>query len=75
MIAASRVLIGQHYVTDVLVGAMLGIVFPYYVRDRFAARRWLFEPKPQGGYRIRGEKTQRRLGWPRLGQPAKNQTV
>ena len=75
LIAASRVLIGQHYMMDVLVGAMLGIVFPYYVRDRFAARRWLFERDPQGGYRIRGEKTQRRLGWPRLGPRATNQTV
>ncbi len=75
LIAASRVLIGQHYVTDVLLGAMLGIVFPYYVRDRFAARRWLFERSPHGGYRIRGEKTQRWLGWPRLGQRATNQPV
>src|SRR3989337_2419150 len=53
-IAASRVLIGQHYVTDVLFGAILGTVFPYWVRDRFAARRWLFESTPEGGYPIRG---------------------
>ena len=53
-IAASRVLIGEHYVTDVVLGAILGTVFPYYVRDRFAARRWLFEPAPGGGYRLRG---------------------
>jgi membrane-associated phospholipid phosphatase len=66
-IAASRVLIGQHYVTDVVLGAILGTVFPYVVRDRFAARRWLFERTPEGGYRIRGARTQRWLGWP---QPA-----
>ena len=53
-IAASRVLIGQHYVTDVVLGAILGTAFPYFVRDRFAARRWLFERTPEGGYRIRG---------------------
>ncbi len=57
-------LIGQHYVTDVVLGAILGTAFPYVVRDRFAARRWLFERTPEGGYRIRGVRTQRWLGWP-----------
>ena len=71
-IAASRFLIGQHYVTDVLLGAVLGSVFPYFVRDRFAARRWLFERTPDGGYRIRGGRTQRWLGWPEIGQEEKN---
>jgi undecaprenyl-diphosphatase len=68
-IAASRVLIGQHYVTDVVLGAILGTVFPYLVRDRFAARRWLFERAPEGGYRIRGARTQRWLGWHRHTAP------
>lgn len=63
-IAASRVLIGEHYVTDVVAGAILGTAFPYLVRERFAARRWLFERTPDGGYRIRGVRTQRWLGWP-----------
>lgn len=63
-IAASRVLIGQHYFTDVVLGAILGTAVPYVVRDRFAARRWLFERTPEGGYRIRGARTQRWLGWP-----------
>ena len=69
-IAASRVLIGQHYVTDVVLGAILGIAFPYFVRERFAARRWLFERTPEGGYRIRGARTQRWLGWPQPERPA-----
>ena len=69
-IAASRVLIGQHYVTDVVLGAILGTAFPYFVRDRFAARRWLFERTPEGGYRIRGARTQRWLGWPQPERPA-----
>lgn len=68
-IAASRILIGQHYVTDVVLGAILGTVFPYFVRDRFAARRWLFERTPDGGYRIRGVRTQRWLGWPQPERP------
>jgi undecaprenyl-diphosphatase len=63
-IAASRVLIGQHYFTDAVGGAILGTAFPYLVRDRFAARRWLFEPDAQGGYRLRGERTRNWLGWP-----------
>jgi membrane-associated phospholipid phosphatase len=67
-IAASRVLLGEHYVTDVVFGAILGTAVPYYVRDRFAARRWLFERTPQGGYRIRGARTRRWLGW----QPPKS---
>lgn len=67
-IAASRVLIGEHYLTDVVLGAILGTVFPYYVRDSFAARRWLFERTREGGYRLRGSRTRRSLGWPRIGQ-------
>jgi len=63
-IAASRVLIGQHYFTDVVAGAILGAAFPYFVRSRFAARRWLFEPIPRGGYRLRGGRTRNWLGWP-----------
>jgi undecaprenyl-diphosphatase len=63
-IAASRILIGEHYFTDVVGGAILGTAFPYIVRERFAARRWLFERTPDGGYRLRGVRTQRWLGWP-----------
>lgn len=63
-IALSRVLIGVHYFTDAVLGAILGMVFPYLARDRFAARRWLFEYAPQGGYRLRGARTQAWLGWP-----------
>jgi membrane-associated phospholipid phosphatase len=72
-IAASRVLLGEHYFTDVVFGAILGTLVPYYVRDRFAARRWLFERTPEGGYRIRGQRTQRWLGWPG-GKPAPGDT-
>jgi undecaprenyl-diphosphatase len=63
-IAASRVLIGQHYFTDALGGAILGTAFPYLVRERFAARRWLFEKVPGGFYRLRGERTRDWLNWP-----------
>jgi len=63
-IAASRVFVGAHYFTDAVLGAALGIAFPYFVRDRFAARRWLFEYAPDGGYRLRGPRTQAWLSWP-----------
>ena len=63
-IAASRVLIGAHYFTDVVLGAALGTAFPYLVRDRFAARRWLFVRTADGSYRIRGPRIQAWLGWP-----------
>ena len=51
-----------HYV---VLGAILGTAFPYLVRDRFTARKWLFERTPDGSYRIRGARTQRWLGWPK----------
>ena len=65
-IAASRIFIGEHYFTDVVVGAILGTAFPYLVRERFAVRRWLFERQKDGGYRIRGSRTQRWLNFPKL---------
>ena len=34
--------------------AFSGRPFPFIVRERFAFRRWLFEPLPGGGYRLRG---------------------
>jgi membrane-associated phospholipid phosphatase len=53
-IAASRVLIGEHYVTDILLGAALGTAFPSFLRGSFAARRLLFERTREGDYRLRG---------------------
>jgi undecaprenyl-diphosphatase len=53
-IAASRVMVGAHYLMDVVVGAALGTAFAYFVRERFAARRFLFERTKDGGYRLRG---------------------
>lgn len=62
-VAFSRVLIGVHYFTDAVLGAILGTAFPYIVRDRFAARRWFFEYAPEGGYRLRAPRVQNWLGW------------
>jgi len=74
-IALSRVLIGVHYFTDAVLGAILGITFPYLVRDRFAARRWLFEPAPGGGYRLRAARLQGWLNWPEAMRRSQEQTA
>ena len=48
VIAVSRVALGVHYPTDVLAGAMLGLLGAYLVRWLFATRRWMFEVTPAG---------------------------
>ncbi len=42
LIAASRVIIGEHYPTDITAGAVLGILGAYAVRRLFVSRGWLF---------------------------------
>jgi membrane-associated phospholipid phosphatase len=42
-IAISRVILGMHYPTDVVAGAVVGIMGAYLVRWWFAGRRWAFE--------------------------------
>jgi PAP2 superfamily len=74
-IALSRVLIGVHYFTDAVLGAILGMSFPYLVRDRFAARRWLFEYAPGGGYRFRVPRLQAWLNWPDAIQKSQEHTM
>jgi membrane-associated phospholipid phosphatase len=52
-IAISRVSLGVHYPSDVLAGALLGLVGAYAVRLLFASRRWVFEATPAGNIRTR----------------------
>lgn len=42
MIALSRVITGQHYLTDIVGGAVLGTLGAYAIRYFFARRGWLF---------------------------------
>lgn len=52
-IALSRVTGGVHYPSDVLGGAILGLLGAYAARWWFAGRRWMFESAPNGQIRAR----------------------
>lgn len=52
-IALSRVTLGAHYPSDVLIGAVVGLLGAYAVRWWFAGRRWMFESAPNGQIRAR----------------------
>jgi len=52
-IALSRLTLGVHFPTDVLGGAVVGLLGAYAVRWWFAARRWTFESAPNGQIRAR----------------------
>jgi membrane-associated phospholipid phosphatase len=41
-VALSRVVIGEHYPTDIVAGAVLGVMGAYAVRALFARNGWLF---------------------------------
>jgi len=57
----SRVVVGDHYPTDVLAGFVIGALGTYFVRNLFARRRWLFKTMPDGRVRYRGVPALRRL--------------
>jgi membrane-associated phospholipid phosphatase len=57
----SRVVVGDHYPTDVLAGFALGALGTYAVRNYFARRQWLFKAMPDGRVRFRGVPALRRL--------------
>lgn len=53
LIALSRIIVGAHYPSDVLGGAVVGTLGAYAVRNFFAARGWLFEFRPDGAVGIK----------------------
>jgi len=52
LVALSRVVLGQHYITDITAGAVLGTLGAFAVRNFFVSRGWLFE-KAEGGEIVR----------------------
>ena len=48
VIGLSRLTLGAHYPTDVIAGAIVGLVGAYAVRVAFAARGWMFRRAPDG---------------------------
>lgn len=53
LIALSRVVLGAHYATDLVAGAVVGTLGAYLVRNVFAARRWVFTTLPDGSIATR----------------------
>ena len=52
-IGFSRVAVGMHYPSDVIAGALVGLIGAYAVRLLFAARGWGFRVAPDGSIRQR----------------------
>lgn len=48
LIALSRIVVGAHYPTDLLAGAVVGTLGAYFVRNVFAARGFVFERVADG---------------------------
>lgn len=73
VVAFSRVVITAHFLSDILVGGLLGLATTYWLREEFTRRGWVFV-KRKGEYRVQapgfllGQKIRdflfRRLGLP-----------
>lgn len=53
-VAASRLLITYHFLSDVLAGSLLGVMVPLYLRDWFRRRPWWREPPALAAPRAAG---------------------
>jgi len=47
-VASTRFIIGAHFLSDVIAGFIFGAAVVYLLRNRLAARRWLFRVNAQG---------------------------
>ena len=59
-VGISRVIVGAHYPSDVVAGAILGVLGAYLVRLFFAGRGWGFRVAPDGSIRNREMSSLRR---------------
>jgi undecaprenyl-diphosphatase len=48
VVAVSRIVVGEHYPTDITAGAVLGSLGAFAVRNFFVSRGWLFEANEAG---------------------------
>ena len=60
-IGLSRIVVGAHYPTDTIAGALVGALGAYAVRNVFASRGWVFRRHPDGRIRMRPLSAVRRL--------------
>lgn len=61
VVGFSRVVVGAHYPTDALAGALVGTLGAYLVREVFAARGFVFRRLPDGRIEMRALSAVRRL--------------
>lgn len=61
VIGFSRVVVGAHYPTDALGGALVGTLGAYLVRNFFASRGWVFRRLPDGRIEMRDLTAVKRL--------------
>jgi undecaprenyl-diphosphatase len=60
-IGLSRIVVGAHYPTDLVAGAIIGTLGAYLVRNVFASRGWVFKTMADGTYVMRPLLAVRRL--------------
>jgi membrane-associated phospholipid phosphatase len=61
LIGVSRIVVGAHYPTDVIGGAVVGTLGAYLIRNVFAAISWVFQRLPDGSIAMRSLIAVRRL--------------
>jgi len=61
VVGISRVPVGMHYPTDVVGGAVVGMLGAYATRNVYAARHWIFRVEADGHVRARGFPAMRRV--------------
>lgn len=61
LVGVSRIVVGAHYPTDLIGGAIVGTLGAYLVRNVFAARGWVFRFRADGAVAMRPPGALRRV--------------